>query len=42
MYNNSGDEEPFPEGFEAGPATPQAAYDMAIDPTEPSGQVCGG
>jgi len=34
-FNNSGDEEPFPPGFEPGPATPQAAQDLAEDPTTP-------
>jgi hypothetical protein len=39
-FNNSGTEEPFPEGFSAGPATPIDAWLMNTDPTSPSGQVC--
>jgi hypothetical protein len=39
-FNNSGDEEAFPDGFEAGPATPRHAAEMADDPTMPSGEQC--
>lgn len=39
-FNNSGDDEGFPAGFEAGPATPQQAKEMGDDPTSPSGGVC--
>lgn len=40
-YNNSGTAEPFPMGFDPGPATPQQALAMANDPTTPSAQSCG-
>lgn len=41
-FNNSGDDEDFPEGFVKGPATPRHAAGMADDPTAPSGGMCGG
>jgi methionine-rich copper-binding protein CopC len=41
-FNNSGDDEPFPDGFEPGPAAPKKAAEMATDPTTPSGQTCAG
>ena len=41
-FNNSGDEEDFPEGFAAGPASPRHAAGIADDPTTPSGEMCGG
>lgn len=39
-FNNSGDEQAFPSGFNAGPATPRDAAAMATDPTSPSGGQC--
>jgi hypothetical protein len=39
-FNNSGDDEPLPDGFVAGPATPRAAAGMGDDPTSPSGESC--
>lgn len=38
-FNNSGDDEDFPEGFSPGSADPDAGMDEA-DPTTPSGEVC--
>jgi hypothetical protein len=41
-FNNSGDDQPFPQGFVPGPATPGEARDRALDPTLPSGESCLG
>jgi hypothetical protein len=41
-FNNSGDEVAFPEGFDAGAATPREASAMAVDPTAASADQCGG
>jgi hypothetical protein len=41
-FNNSGDDEDFPEGFEPGPATPRHAASIADDPTMPSDEQCSG
>lgn len=40
-FNNSGDEVPFPAGFDPGPSTPQDAQSKAVDPIVPSGDQCG-
>jgi hypothetical protein len=39
-YNNGGDKEPFPDGFDPGPATPQHASAIADDPTGPTSGRC--
>lgn len=39
-FNESGDDEAFPGGFVAGPATPRHAESIAEDPTSPSGGSC--
>lgn len=39
-FNESGDDEDFPAGFEPGPATPRHAESIGDDPTEPSGESC--
>jgi hypothetical protein len=39
-FNNSGDSIDFPDGFVPGKATPRHAQSIAVDPTQPSGQVC--
>jgi len=39
-FNNSGDAIAFPAGFVPGPATPQHAMSIAVDPTFPSNQSC--
>lgn len=39
-FNGSCDAATLPPGFEPGPATPQLAKSLAVDPTSPSGQSC--
>ncbi|AGC46702.1 hypothetical protein MYSTI_05423 [Myxococcus stipitatus DSM 14675] len=39
-FNNSCDAASFPPGFVPGPATPQLAESIAVDPTSSSGQTC--
>lgn len=39
-FNESADDEPFPEGFPTGPARPRDARNEALDPTSPSGEAC--
>lgn len=40
-FNNSGDDQPFPAGFDPGPATPRDAQSKAVDPMGESSDHCG-
>lgn len=39
-FNNSGDQNPLPNGYQAGPTMSQQARSRAADPTVPSGLTC--